>query len=249
MARPSHSNSVTAAAATVCALCAVYTTLTSTPPPAGAPPPPADAPPPRAEDRWEGECGARFVDDLWNGYARTYVRTRRERERRECVWVAREEAMLSAERAAALELRSASAGRYPARELPATAVPLTAAEAREVEAFWDAHPEPARLLQDLGLASAYPDPPPDNHEHWKAQVVARDMMRDAKALMTARQRARAVADTSACALAPERREDVERAFDDVVWRLFGAGDPCARMYIGFGNDEVARLFHTVVHGS
>ena len=199
-----------------------------------------------ATDPWEAHCGARFVDDLWSGYARTAVRARRERDRDECAYEARDAAMEEAERAARAELGNALAQRYPGGQVDPKTMPLVAAEADAVREFWrDVSQQQA--LRHFSLDElAYPDVH-DSENEWLAEVVARDMMRDLQALQVARQRARAVADVTRCSVRPETRADVEAAFDSMMWRLFTAGDPCARMYIGFGNEEVRRLLARV-HG-
>lgn len=207
-------------------------------------------PMPRPADRWENECGTQYIDDMWNGYARSYVRAQRKKEHSECVWNARERAMANAESAFVVELKAAVKGRYPSNQLPAKTMPLTTAAVREVEEFWSDRPNGAALMQDLGLGGLYPDyhESLNPHAHWQTQVVARDMMQDLQALMVARKRARATVDISACTMRPENREEVERAFDSMIWRMFTEGEPCARMYVGFGNKEVDRMMESIVHG-
>lgn len=178
------------------------------------------------------------MDDLWSGYARTALLTQRQRERDECVYHARDTAMEAAERAARSEMRVAHAERYPNGKLAPSTMPLPADELQVVTEFWrdTSHVQALRYF-DLGES----DYPAEND--WRAEVVARDMMRDIQALQVVRQRARATADPSECHLRPETREDIEAMFDSMMWRLFTAGDSCARMYIGFGNAEVTRLLN------
>ena len=211
---------ITALAAAVCAVCAVVHVTRPRQDSARTTP---------ATDPWEAHCGARFVDDLWSGYARTAVRARRERDRDECAYEARDAAMEEAERAARAELGNALAQRYPGGQVDPKTMPLVAAEADAVREFWrDVSQQQA--LRHFSLDElAYPDVH-DSENEWLAEVVARDMMRDLQALQVARQRARAVADVTRCSVRPETRADVEAAFDSMMWRLFTAGDPCAHVH-------------------
>lgn len=242
---PKRPNTSALLSAGVSCLCVVYVTLFQERAPIRV-----QQPMPRPADRWENECGTQYIDDMWNGYARSYVRAQRKKEHSECVWNAREGAMANAESAFVVELKATVKARYPSNQLPEKTMPLTTAAVREVEDFWSDRSNGAALMEDLGLGELYPDymEPLNSHAHWQTQVVARDMMQDLKALVVARERARATVDTSACTMRPENREEVERAFDSVIWRMFTEGEACARMYVGFGNKEVDRMMESIVHG-
>jgi hypothetical protein len=233
-------SAVASVATSVCAAAALYVVVTT------PPHKPVASPAPQG-DRWETECGASFVDDVWNGYARSLLRAHRLRERDTCVWEVREQAARQGERAALRALRAELERRYPSGAVAAKTMPLTSSDVRAVEQFWasDDNLAAAQMMQDAGLGRAYPDPE-GPHEHWQRQVVLWDMMQDLGTVLGARERARRDADATVCHVRPEQRGDIERVFDAAILRLFEAGDPCARMYIGFGNSEVERLFRDAV---
>lgn len=185
---------------------------------------------------WDERCGAAFVDDLWGGYARTAVLVRRRRERDACMAAAASRATKVATEAFAAELRQSVRERYPGGRLPPRTMPLTSDALRELDAFWDSHMEEAWLLEELAIE--YPMPP---EVDWEREVVHRDMMRDLKALLVARDRAAGSVPANECPLRPEERAEVEAAFDSMIWHLFQVGDECARMYVGFGGAAVERL--------
>lgn len=203
---------------------------------------------PSQGDRWEEICGYRFVDDLWSGYARTVVRLRVKRRNSECMQTQLEQTVTVAQRSFARQLTDVLNERYPDANLNAKQMPLSHREVEDVERFFkeQRNRNDAALLADLGLGPFYPDPGGTPHDHWQTQVVSHDIMHDIQAMRTAVEQAVDGFSTTKCPVQEDKREDVEREFDNMMWQLFNAGNECARMYIGFGNAEVERILQRAV---
>lgn len=228
----------TPVAASICSLCALYATFFR--PEQRQPARPVDW-----GDRWERECGTRFVDDIWSGYARSFLRAHRVRENEQCLEDARALAQVRAEQAAVEEVRTSLGSRYPGSQLPTSTMPLASEESIRVHQFWS---QPEHVADaELFFSDPVSYPEPDGaREHWQREVIMHDMMGDLQMIYASRERGAAAADTASCQMRPEARTDVERVFDDMILHLFKAGDPCARMYMGFGNSEVQRLWNRAV---
>ena len=227
-------------AASICSLCAVYATFFR--PEQRQPTHPADW-----SDRWEKECGTRFVDDIWNGYARRFIRARRIHENEQCLENARALAQVRAAQAAVVKVLTSLKSRYPDNRLPVSTMPLASEESIRVHQFWSQpeHVADAELFFNNHMNRGYPEPEGPS-EHWQREVIMYDMMGDLENIYASRDHGAAEADTTSCKLRPEVRTDVERVFDDMILHLFEAADPCARMYMGFGNSEVQRLWDRAV---